>query len=210
MQLQYVTVIFFLIAFASWAILHSLTASTQFKIKVRAWLGERVYAGLYRLAYNIISLITFAPVLYLGAAIIPDIPLWTYSQSIRWLLLSVQFAAAIGFMISLIQTDLLRFAGIGQFIRYIMGKPDINPRPTFVTGGFHRYVRHPIYAFGIVILWLSPIVTWQTLALNVASTFYFWIGSYYEERKMAETFGDLYLQYQQQVPRLNPFRRLLR
>jgi hypothetical protein len=53
----------FLLAFITWAVLHSLTASGAFKEMVRGWIGARPYDGLYRLVYNAIAVVTFVPVL---------------------------------------------------------------------------------------------------------------------------------------------------
>jgi protein-S-isoprenylcysteine O-methyltransferase Ste14 len=34
---------------------------------------------------------------------------------------------------------------------------------------------------------------------------YFYVGSFYEERKLVDKFGDEYLLYQKKVPRIFPF-----
>lgn len=196
----------FLVAFLIWAVLHSLTAGAGFKRRVRSWMGDRAYAGLYRLLYNILAGITFLPVLYLAAVALPDEMVWNLSWPASLLLRLGQLVGLMGLALSLWQTDLLRFAGLGQAIRYLQGAKDVNPPPALVTSGTYALVRHPLYFFSLMILWLSPVLTWQGLIFNGVVTLYFWIGSIYEERRLAETFGLAYQRYRRQVPRLLPLK----
>jgi protein-S-isoprenylcysteine O-methyltransferase Ste14 len=196
----------FLIAFLFWAILHSLTAGAGFKRLARRWLGDRTYAGLYRLLYNIVAGITFLPVLYLAAVALPDGQVWRVPWPASLLLRFGQLLGLLGLAISLWQTDLLRFAGLGQAIRYLRGAADVNPPPVLVTSGPYALVRHPLYLFSLIVLWLNPVLTWQGLIFNGAATLYFWIGSVYEERRLVEVFGSAYQAYRRRVPRLLPLK----
>jgi hypothetical protein len=62
----------FITTFALWAGFHSITASLAFKSIIRDVLGQRAFDGLYRLAYNLISFVTFIPVITIGAAMLPN------------------------------------------------------------------------------------------------------------------------------------------
>jgi protein-S-isoprenylcysteine O-methyltransferase Ste14 len=44
------------------------------------------------------------------------------------------------------------------------------------------------------------------LTMFIAFTAYFYIGSYYEEKKMVRLFGDDYRNYQLNVPRIFPIK----
>lgn len=196
----------FITAFIFWSVLHSITASAGFKIMIRSWVGQRPYDGLYRLSYNLFSAITFLPVLWLLTTIVPNNVIWRVPQPFSYLFVLIQLIGVVGLIVSLLQTDLMRFAGIGQAARFLRGEEEINPPPTLVTRGTYAYVRHPLYFFSLLILWFLPIMTWSTLLFNILSTIYFWVGSILEERRLISTFGDEYSRYQQQVPRLLPIK----
>lgn len=196
----------FITAFIFWSVLHSIAASAGFKIMIRSWVGQRPYDGLYRLSYNLFSAITFLPVLWLLTTIVPNNVIWRVPQPFSYLFVLIQLIGVVGLIVSLLQTDLMRFAGIGQAARFLRGEEEINPPPTLVTRGTYAYVRHPLYFFSLLILWFLPIMTWSTLLFSVLSTIYFWVGSILEERRLISTFGDEYSRYQQQVPRLLPIK----
>jgi protein-S-isoprenylcysteine O-methyltransferase Ste14 len=196
----------FITAFIFWSVLHSITASAGFKIMIRSWVGQRPYDGLYRLTYNLFSAITFLPVLWLLTTIVPNDVIWRVPQPVSYLFVLIQLVGVVGLIVSLLQTDLMRFAGIGQAARFLRGEEEINPPPTLVTRGTYAYVRHPLYFFSLLILWFLPIMTWSTLLFSLLSTIYFWVGSILEERRLISTFGDEYSRYQQHVPRLLPIK----
>ena len=60
-----------------WSVVHSVTASHAAKALARKYFGARHADGLYRLLYNIISIITFLPLIAV-AAILPDQPLYRF------------------------------------------------------------------------------------------------------------------------------------
>jgi protein-S-isoprenylcysteine O-methyltransferase Ste14 len=100
----------------------------------------------------------------------------------------------------------LRFAGIGQFIRFLRGYEIINPAPQFLISGPYRFVRHPLYFCGLIFLWFTPVLTLSVQVINLAFSLDFWIGSIIEEERLKVVFGDRYKEYQQQVPRLFPIK----
>lgn len=193
-------------SFLLWAIVHSITASTGFKDLAREWRGQRIYDGFYRLVYNLFALITFLPVLYLGGRLIPAQTLWSISFPIAILFVLVQLIGLVGLMVSLLQTDLLRFMGLGQAVRYFRGEQVINPAPQLVISGTYKLVRHPLYLFSLLVLWFFPIMTLTLLVFNICATLYFWIGSIYEERRLIAQFGETYAAYRRRVPRLFPIK----
>ena len=77
--------------------------------------------------------------------------------------------------------------------------------PHLVTEGLYRYMRHPLYTMGLVVVWLTPVMTWNTLALNLGITLYVFFGAYYEERKLHRQFGAAYEAYRKSTPMLVPF-----
>lgn len=201
-------IIAFLVSFIVWAVIHSLTASNTMKEWVKGRLGQRPTAGLYRLLYNLLAIITFLPVAYFWLQL-PDRLLWRVNGLWRGLLTAVSLFGAVGALYSLVQTDIWDFAGLKQFFRYVNNEP-VEPQSgrrltsTLVVQGLYAYMRHPLYTFSMLFLWARPTLTSKDLIFNSALTLYFIIGSIYEERRMIARFGQDYVNYQTQVPRFMP------
>jgi protein-S-isoprenylcysteine O-methyltransferase Ste14 len=94
---------------------------------------------------------------------------------------------------------LFHFLGLAQIIAR---------RPKDSNGlsvsGFYGWVRHPLYFFSLLFLWLTPVMTTNLLAAYLLFTLYFYLGSFLEERRLLAEFGSAYREYQQRVPRLLP------
>jgi protein-S-isoprenylcysteine O-methyltransferase Ste14 len=195
-----------LIALAAWGLLHSFTASFLAKDRIKHWMGQRLSDGLYRLAYNLVSVITFLPVLAL-VGLLPDTNLYRFPLWLTFLTIPIQLLAALAAAVVLWQVDLPRFLGLRQLLRWAEGKPDPRDPPQLYTGGIYGYVRHPLYFFSLVLIWLMPIMTVNLLVFNLGATAYFYLGSIFEERKLVAEFGEAYREHQRHVPRLIPFPR---
>jgi protein-S-isoprenylcysteine O-methyltransferase Ste14 len=198
--------LFFFLSFILWAVIHSITASSRFKAWAREVLGDRAYEGTYRLLYNALAAVTILPVLATGALALPQQIMWEVERPFNWLFVAIQLIGVIGLGASLLQTDVMRFVGLGQFIRYLRGDDELNPRPILTTTGVYGLVRHPLYFFSLLLLWFSPVMTLPLLVFDVAATVYFWVGSAHEERRLAMAFGDKYEVYRNRVPRLLPLK----
>jgi protein-S-isoprenylcysteine O-methyltransferase Ste14 len=193
-------------AFAFFAILHSLTAGTRLRDALAHRLGTRLVNGWYRLGYNVVSAVLILPALGLGAAL-PD---WTlYQIRLPWnlLMLGVQAVGVVGILVSLLYTDVLRFAGVTQALDYLAGRPPGSTEIPLRVDGVYRIVRHPLYLFSMLVLWPLPVMTFNLLVFNVAATLYFGIGSLIEERRLERVYGDAYRNYRREVPWLIPLPR---
>jgi protein-S-isoprenylcysteine O-methyltransferase Ste14 len=103
-----------------------------------------------------------------------------------------------GLLIGFFQTDAWEFLGLRQ-----LGE---NAGPSQLkTKGLYHYVRHPLNATGLASVWLFPIMAYNILVINVALTFYIFIGVSFEERKLRREFGSEYIDYAAVTPRLVPF-----
>ncbi|HLE29242.1 MAG TPA: isoprenylcysteine carboxylmethyltransferase family protein [Anaerolineales bacterium] len=189
----------------AFGLLHSLLASLTAKALARQWLGRRLADGLYRLFYNLVAALSVLPPLAL-AVLLPDGPaLWRLPAPLLFVTIPLQLAAVAGMIVSLWRVDLPRFVGVRQLLRLLVNYPDPRDLPVLRTDGVHGWVRHPLYFFSLVLIWLLPVMTPNFLALNVGVTLYFWIGSIYEERKLVREFGEVYRAHQARVPRLLPW-----
>lgn len=95
--------------------------------------------------------------------------------------------------------------GLRPIRAHLHGTPD-RPSP-FVLRGPYRWVRHPLYACVLVLLWARPEMTADDLLLAVMWSAWIVMGTVLEERDMVDAFGDTYRRYQRQVPMLIPWRR---
>ena len=152
----------------------------------------------YRLIYNAVGLLTFFPVLAIPL-LLPGQPL--YQLKGVWLGISLlgQSLAVVFLLIGLKQTDPWHFIGVRQLLA---GSTDQDNE--FVVSGLYRCIRHPLYAAGLVFIWLTPVMTTSLLALVLGLSFYILIGSTFEERRLQGEFGQAYQAYKANVPRLIP------
>lgn len=188
--------------------LHSILASHT----VKRWACRVGGAGArrwYRLGYNVIVTVTLLPVLAL-VALLPDAPLYTWPGALRWLGYALQGLGLVGMIAGLLQTDLGAFSGLSQMRGQeddSLCSPDARGRDgQLVTRGLYRWVRHPLYTAGLLILWANPAVTWNVLAFNLGVTAYLIAGAVLEELKLLVEFGDAYAAYRRRTPMLLPFR----
>lgn len=184
-------------AIAVYGLLHSWLASLQAKALARRSLGP-IVDRVYRLAYNIVAVLSLLPVLALPA-VLPDQHLYTIPWPWMLLTLAVQALAFVVLMIGLLQTGLWSFLGLEQLL-----SPAQSAASHLVVGGLYRWVRHPLYTAGMIFIWLTPLMTVNVLTLNLGLSAYLVIGAFFEERKLLREFGEAYRQYQQRTPMFLP------
>lgn len=179
-----------------WGVVHSLTASLGAKDWARRRLGD-VGMRFYRIAYNLFSVISFAPILWL-MAVLPDRPLYRIPTPWLYLSLAGQFAAVIILLAGVLHTDTLSFVGLRQLFT------EKERSSQLVTRGLYRWVRHPLYTAGLLFVWLSPVMSLNSLVVAIAATVYIAVGAMFEERKLEREFGAAYVQYKAATPMLIP------
>lgn len=186
-----------LLAVFAYGLFHSVLASLEVKDSIRKLAGPGADSW-YRLAFNLIAVITLFPLLALPA-LLPDREIYTIP--FPWLLLSsaIQVLAIIILIIGLHQTGISSFLGLQRAFMAVGTNP-----PRLVKDGLYRYMRHPLYTSGLLIIWLIPIMTWNLLALITGLTAYIFIGVIFEERKLVKEFGEEYTEYRSHTPMLVP------
>ena len=197
MWTQLLSFLVILTAVAAYGLLHSWLASLQAKSLVRRGLG-RTTDRVYRLAYNLIAGISLLPVLILPA-VLPDQMLYTIPFPWTLVTLAIQGLAALALLAGLLQTGVWSFIGLEQ----LLAPPDRQP-PELAVSGLYRWVRHPLYTASLVFIWLTPVMTWNVLALNLGLSAYLVVGAYFEERKLLREFGEAYRSYQRRTPMFFP------
>ena len=184
----------------SWLVyffVHSLLASLTVKSLVVRHIPSLMPA--YRLAYNIIALLLVLIPLWLTFARSSDY-LWQW-QGLSWWIANIMALFAIaGFFWSLKYYDGQEFVGIKQLKTHAKS---IEDQESFRLSPLHRFVRHPWYFLGLVLIW-SRDMTLYLFKRAMMMTLYFWIGSRLEEKKLVRYYGECYRMYSQKVAGLFP------
>jgi methanethiol S-methyltransferase len=199
-RVPYESVVF--ISMCAWSVLHSWLAAFSTKSLAVSIFGNGI-RRYYRLLFIGIAVLTLLPILAM-AALFPSRIVWTIPVPWLYLTLTIQGLALLGLVITVLQVDTMAFIGLSQ-----LHHPDAEHKGEFVTSGFYRWVRHPLYFFSLILFWLYPLMTNVSLAFVIASSLYFVIGTLPEEQKLVEIFGESYRQYQQEVPRILPWIKFL-
>jgi protein-S-isoprenylcysteine O-methyltransferase Ste14 len=177
--------------------LHSLLASLVVKRRVAAsWPNLLPY---YRLIYNILALLLLLPILWFSYHD-PEPMLWRWQGIAAWLANGLALAAIFGFWLSLKSYDMQEFLGLRQLQFHVRKVED---QEHFHLSPFHRFVRHPWYLFGLILIWTRD-TSVTTLFSSLLITLYFVVGSWLEERKLLVYHGDTYRRYMERVPGLIP------
>jgi|SRR6266508_940783 len=184
-----------IIMIALWGIVHSLLAAIGFKNFLRRALGHG-FMKFYRLLYNLFAVLSIIPVLYLMVTL-PNSSLYQVPAPWKYLMLAGQGISALFLFVTILQTNVLSFVGLRQLV-------EEEKTGNLVTTGFYGSVRHPLYTFSLLILWLSPSITMNSFIVYVALTLYVLIGIVFEERKLLQEFGNEYAEYKSTTPMLLP------
>lgn len=183
------------IGWVLYAALHSLLADLRVKTAVTVRLPG--FAPWYRLAYNGIALLTALPLMWLMRAA-PGVELWAWNGALAWVANSLALAALFGALQSSKAYAMNDFLGLA-----VLDGGKAKERDVFRISPPHRFVRHPWYSFGLVIVWTRDMNV-AMLVTALAVTLYFVFGSMLEERKLIAVHGDTYRRYREKVPALIP------
>lgn len=100
--------------------------------------------------------------------------------------------------------EFLGFSQIKRFSQENYNTDDLDEKMELRIDGPFKYSRHPIYLFSSLFLMLRPTMDLFYLIFLINMLLYFYIGSYYEEKKLLTIFGDTYKNYKRSVPRIFP------
>jgi protein-S-isoprenylcysteine O-methyltransferase Ste14 len=145
------------------------------------------FMKFYRLFYNLFAVASIAPILYLMISL-PDQTLYRVPVPWNYLMLTGQGLSVFFLLVAVLQTDMLSFIGIRQLV-------EEEKKGSLVTNGLYRSVRHPLYTFSLLILWLSPAMSINSFIVYLALTIY---------RKLLREFGQVYAEYRSSTPMLLP------
>jgi protein-S-isoprenylcysteine O-methyltransferase Ste14 len=175
----------------AFALQHSGMARAGFKGRLTRFVPARLERSVYAAAAGLVLLglsVTWRP---LGGGVVWDGPLW---------LVVVPLAAGAG-----LAAINLRFDHAGLFGLRQVWEREPAPEELLVVGPY-RYVRHPLMACLLVMLWAQPAMTPTLAVLSGGLTAYVALGLVFEERDLLRRFGAAYAAYRRRVPALVPWR----
>lgn len=190
--------LYILLAFVLYGLLHSITAALWFKALIYKSLGQWV-ERYYRFLYSVFSTLGILPIFALPM-LLPDTHLWKIPAPWVYLTGTLQILALLALSYSVLQAGAMTFVGIPQ----ALGMEDA--QETLNINGLYRFMRHPLYTFGLIFMWLTSTMTLNWLTLYAAISLYLIIGSIFEERKLVAQFGQAYIDYQHQTGMFLPKR----
>lgn len=194
------TVHYALIVLAAWTVyfaVHSLLAS----LRVKTWVAvhQPRFMPFYRLTYNAVALLLL--MLPLGLTLAWRGPLlWRWEGLWGWVADGLALAAMAGFVWTLRDYDGGEFLGLRQWRR---GDPGVADQERFQISPLHRFVRHPWYTLGLVMVWTRD-MDLLFLISSLMITLYLVVGARLEERKLLVYHGEVYGEYRRRVPALIP------
>lgn len=179
----------YVLAWFSFGAGHSLLASRGPKAGLKPLLGPR-----YRLAYNLFAAAHLGAILAFGHWLFPTPaafanPFWP-----------VALAGLAVLVAGLRDYDLGRLLGTFQ-IRHPEAPED---EPLHIRG-LHRWVRHPLYAGTLLVLWGKAANEFE-LATATWASLYILAGAAFEERRLLRLYGEAYADYRHHVPAFIPWR----
>ncbi len=153
----------------------------------------------YRAGYNLAALIFLIPPLWMTASFSGPW-LWRWQGSWFWISNILALLAIIGFLWSLRHYDGQEFLGLRQ---WRLKQESVLDQERFQISPLHRFVRHPWYFLGLIILWTRDMNAAWLVTISFV-TLYFVLGSRLEEDKLLRYHGNTYRKYRERVPGLLP------
>lgn len=197
----------FISFFLLFAVLHSVLAMK--KIKVLVFNTMPFMMKWYRLLYNLLSVVLLA----IWILLIPTEDHLLYSLNSPWnyLFYILQIVSLLGLFKSIRSFDTSSFLGLKQLsaadtASFYLDEVGVE---TLVTDKLYSYIRHPLYTFSMGLLMFNPYMTLKLLIISTLIVVYFWVGSYFEELRLIDKYGDQYRDYKAStgrfLPKLNSF-----
>ena len=208
------------VLFAAYGLVHSLLASSWSKNLVEHLGGRRLRHGLYRPFFILQSVVTTVWALKKFREL-PDRTLYQVPQPWSWLWRAMQAFAVALLLRALAVVGYLRLLGVPPLMDFLRGReptetpeaqgppPDVQGQP--VLSGPFRVIRHPDNLFFALFVWALPRMSVNRLTLALLCTLYAVLGSWHEDARLQQAYGEPFARYRCStplfIPRFLPTRR---
>lgn len=176
---------------------HSGMIRRSFRARFTAVILDCYYSVVYAIASGVVLLLV--AVLWQPS----HVGVLSLDAPLRWLVRGAFLAAMAGMVWGFGSLRFFDPIGSGPLLAQLRGT--LVPATPLTIRGPYRWVRHPIYAFFLLMIWASPDVTADRLLFNVLWTIWMVVATWLEERDLAGEFGEPYTKYQRSVPMLVPW-----
>jgi methanethiol S-methyltransferase len=185
----------YLVGFAA---LHSLLVSMPAKKMARKHFGSKVDPW-YPVLFSTIAVITILPlvIMLIGS---PGQVVYAVPHPWVWLFFLVQLLMGIATMRAFLDAP-HRF-----LIRAQLAKPQSPDAFALGIRGIYCWIRDPFLMSGLILMWLTPIMTENLLLVYLMASVYLFLGSLHWESRLLIQFGEDYVAYQNEVARMIPHR----
>lgn len=180
--------IYYGMAWLSFGLAHSLLARYGAKSILKPEFG-----AFYRLSYNIVAVLHLGAIYVFGLFLFEGLSAYIRPNWLWWCQGVLNGMGWIMMLWALCDYDLARLAGTRQIREYFQGIMAHDEEPLHFSG-FHRWMRHPLYTAGFMILW-GRITSEFDLLTAVFGSIYLVIGTYFEERHLIRIYGAPYISY---------------
>lgn len=177
---------------AQFALPHSWLLMPSTRKRLSRWIAAPFYGLVFCLATCASLFMTFA--FWRTSAVV----LWDVAPHARWLIDVGFFGSWVALFYSLHLSGLGYQTGLTPWWYWMRGKPQ--PRRGFELRGAYRFMRHPIYASFLGLIWFTPTMTLDHAILTGLWTVYILVGSHLKDERLAHFLGDSYRQYQARIP----------
>ncbi|MDH3241618.1 MAG: isoprenylcysteine carboxylmethyltransferase family protein [Alphaproteobacteria bacterium] len=191
--------IVYALAWLSFGLGHSVLAGAPARHRLAPALGP-----YYRIAYNGFAGVHLAAIWLAGHWLLAGAAPFALPEAARTGLYGVSILGLVILLLAARGYDLGRFIGTTQIRNRRRGTTEPEDEPLH-TGGFHAWVRHPLYAGVYLMLWGNAQDPFG-LATAIWASAYLAVGTMFEERRLLKLYGEAYRSYRARVPAIIPWR----
>lgn len=184
-----------------WCVLHSVLISRSLSSRLQSMLGS--FQFHFRLLFNLVSCLTLLPMMVATAVLRGNV---VFSWEGPWVVARCVLIA--------ISLWLFRDGAKQYDLGFMLGTRQIRERrqQALLALGEHfsqksslGVTRHPWYLGSLLFLWsILPVYYQSSVIAAVVLSIYLVVGTWLEERKLLQEFGEKYCKYRQDVSMLIP------